>query len=156
MVSPLEFPGADIGRLAVCGTINDLVMMGAVPEYLSLALIIEEGLDYGILEKIVSSMQAQAKRSGVEFVTGDTKVVERGACDKLFINTCGIGRLVKNRSLSLKNIVAQDKIILTGRIAEHGLAVLAKRKELGAGFNIKSDCAALAGLIIPVLKKLKP
>lgn len=155
VVSPLEFPGADIGKLAVCGTINDLVMMGAVPEYLSLALIIEEGLDYGILEKIVSSMQAQAKRSGVEFVTGDTKVVERGACDKLFINTCGIGRLVKNRSLSLKNIVAQDKIILTGRIAEHGLAVLAKRKELAVGFNIKSDCAALAGLIIPVLKKTK-
>jgi hydrogenase expression/formation protein HypE len=130
-------------------------MMGAVPEYLSLALIIEEGLDYKILEKIVFSIQSQAKRSRVRFVTGDTKVVERGACDKLFINTCGIGRLIKNRNISLKNIAAHDKIIITGRIAEHGLAVLAKRKELGAGFNIKSDCAALADLIIPVLKRTK-
>lgn len=153
VVSPLMFPGADIGKLAVCGTINDLVMLGAVPEYLSLALIIEEGLEYRILEKIIDSVAQSAKRAGVCFVTGDLKVVEKGACDRIFINTSGIGRILEDRSLSLKNIQPKDKIILTGTIAEHGLAVLAKRKELNLGFNIKSDCAALHKLIIPVLEK---
>jgi len=153
VVSPLEFSGGDIGKLAVCGTVNDLVMQGAVPEYLSLALIIEEGLSYRVLEKIVGSIASCARACGVRVVTGDLKVVERGACDKIFINTSGIGRVLKNRRLSLKNIRAGDKIILTGSIGRHGLAVLAGRKELGAGFNIASDCAALNGLLIPVLKK---
>jgi len=153
VVSPIKFPGGDIGKLAVCGTVNDLVMMGAVPEYLSLALIVEEGLDFAILEEIVDSISLNAKKSGVSFVTGDTKVVEKGACDKIFINTSGIGRSIKNRKLSLKNIEPGDKIIVTGEIGRHGLAVLAKRKELSFGLNIKSDCAALNGLIIPVLKK---
>jgi len=153
VVSPLSFPGADIGKLAVCGTVNDLVMQGAAPEYLSLALIIEEGLDYKTLERIVDSISVNAKEAGVYFVTGDLKVVERGACDKIFINTSGIGRVVKNKKLSLKNIKAKDKIIITGNIAQHGLAVLAKRKELDLGFNIKSDCAALNRLLIPILRK---
>lgn len=153
VVSPIKFPGGDIGKLCVCGTVNDLVMEGAVPEYLSLALIIEEGLDYAALEDIINSIAFQAKKSGIRFVTGDTKVVENGAADKLFINTAGIGRLVKNKKLSLKNIRPSDKVILTGNIAQHGLAVLAKRKELGLEFGIKSDCASLAGLILPVLKK---
>ena len=153
VVSPLNFFGGDIGKLAVCGTVNDLVMLAAIPEYLSLALIIEEGLDYRILEKIVDSISINAKRCGVYFVTGDIKVVEKGACDKIFINTSGIGRIIKNRKLSIKNIEPGDKIIITGNIAQHGLAVLAKRKELGLGFNIKSDCAALNNLIIPILKK---
>jgi len=152
VVSPLNFAGGDIGKLAVCGTINDLVMLGALPEYLSLALIIEEGLDYKILEKIVDSISLHAKKTGVYFVTGDIKVVEKGACDKLFINTSGIGRVIKNKNLSVKNIRAGDKIIVTGRIGQHGMAVLVKRKELDLEFNIKSDCNALNDLIIPILK----
>ena len=153
VVSPLWFPGGDIGKLAVCGTVNDLVMLGAKPEYLSLAFIIEEGLDYKILEKITDSISFHAKKSGVYFVTGDIKVVEKGACDKIFINTSGIGRIIKNKKLSIKNIRPGDKVIVTGEIGQHGIAVLGKRKELDLGFNIKSDCASLNGLIIPLLKK---
>jgi hydrogenase expression/formation protein HypE len=153
VVSPLNFSGGDIGKLAVCGTINDLVMAGAQPEYLSLALIIEEGLDYKVLERAVDSISVTAEKAGVRIVTGDLKVVEKGACDKIFINTSGMGRIVKKYKLSIKNIKPQDKIIITGGIAQHGLAVLAKRKELGLGFNIKSDCSALNDLIIPMLKK---
>jgi len=154
VVSPLFFPGGDIGKLAVSGTVNDLVMSGAVPEYISLALIMEEGLDQRIVERVISSIALCAKKSGVSIVTGDTKVVEKGAADKLFINTSGVGRLVVPNPLSLKNIAAGDRIIITGNIAEHGLSVLAKRKELDLGFNIKSDCAPLNGLIIPLLKKV--
>jgi len=155
VVNPLIFPGGDIGKLAVYGTVNDLVMSGAEPEYLSLALIIEEGLDRKILEKVVDSIAESARRAGVYIVTGDLKVVEKGACDKIFINTSGIGRIVNNSKMSLKNIQPKDKIIITGKIAQHGLAVLAKRKELNLGFDIKSDCAALNGLIVPILKKLR-
>jgi hydrogenase expression/formation protein HypE len=153
VVNPLFFPGGDIGKLAVCGTVNDLVMVGAVPEYLSLALIIEEGLDYKILERIIDSISIHAKKSGAHFVTGDIKVVEKGACDKIFINTSGIGRIIKNNKLSVKNIAAGDRVIVTGKIGQHGLAVLAKRKELGLGFNIHSDCSPLNDLIIPILRK---
>lgn len=155
VVSPLFFPGGDIGKLAVSGTINDLVMLGARPEYISLALIIEEGLEIKILERIIDSLAASAKSAGVQVVTGDTKVVERGAADKIFINTSGLGRLIAAKPLSVKNIASGDKIIVTGNIAEHGLSVLAKRKELDMRLNIKSDCASLNGLIIPLLKKTK-
>ena len=153
VVSPLFFPGGDIGKLAVTGTVNDLVMLGAVPEYLSLALIIEEGLATKILEKVIDSIAICAKEARVRVVTGDTKVVERGAADKLFINTSGIGRLVAPNKLSVKNIYPGDKIIVTGNLAEHGLSVLAKRKELDLRLNLKSDCASLGGLILPLLKK---
>ena len=152
VVSPLKFPGADIGKLAVCGTVNDLVMQGAVPEYLSLAFIIEEGLDYKILADLTESISVNVKAAGVQIVTGDLKVVEKGACDKIFINTSGIGRILRGRELSLKNIKAGDEIIVSGYIAQHGLAVLARRNELDFKFNIKSDCAALNGLLIPLLK----
>jgi hydrogenase expression/formation protein HypE len=153
VVSPLEFKGGDIGKLAVCGTVNDLVMLAAIPEYLSLALIVEEGFDYDRLERIVNCISINAKKTGVYFVTGDIKVVEKGACDKIFINTSGIGRIIKNRHLSIKNIRAGDAVIITGNIAQHGLAVLTKRKGLDLGFDIKSDCAALNKLIIPVIEK---
>ena len=153
VVSPLVFPGGDIGKLAVCGTVNDLVMQGAVPEYLSLAFIIEEGLDYRALENIVASLSAAARKAGVQIVTGDLKVVEKGACDKIFINTSGIGRIVTRQRLNIKNIRPGDEIIITGEVAQHGLAVLAKRKELDFKFNIKSDCAALDSMLLPVLKK---
>ena len=153
VVSPLEFPGGDIGKLAVCGTVNDLVMCRAVPEYLSLAFIIEEGMEQKLLKKIVRSIAFEARRAGVRIVTGDLKVVEKGACDKIFINTSGIGRLLQNRAPSVKNILPGDKVIVTGEIGQHGLSVLAKRKELDLGFNIQSDCAALNALLLPVLKK---
>ncbi|MFA5411515.1 MAG: hydrogenase expression/formation protein HypE [Candidatus Omnitrophota bacterium] len=153
VVSPLFFPGGDIGKLSVYGTANDLVMLGAEPEYLSLALIIEEGLDYALLEKIIDSISSSAKRTGAQVVTGDLKVVEKGACDKIFINTSGIGRIIKGKKLSVNNIRPGDKVIITGNIACHGLAVLSKRKDLDLGFNILSDCAALSGLIIPILRK---
>ena len=153
VVSPLFFPGGDIGKLSICGTINDLVMLGAVPEYISLGMIIEEGLDLEILEKITDSISKTAKKEGVVIATGDLKVVENGAADKVFINTSGIGRIIKNRRLCAKNIASKDKIILTSVIGCHGLAVLAKRNELDMGFDIKSDCCALSGLLIPVLKE---
>lgn len=153
VVNPLTFAGGDIGKLSVCGTVNDLVMLGAEPEYLSLGLIIEEGLENHILEGIVSSIALNAKKAGVWVVTGDLKVVEHGACDKIFINTSGIGRIIKNKKFAIKNIQLQDKIIITGNIGQHGLAVLAKRKDLGLKFNIKSDCAALNRLLIPIIKK---
>ena len=152
VVNPLFFSGGDIGKLAVCGTVNDLVMVGAVPEYLSLALIIEEGLDYAILKRIVDSISINAKEAGVKIVTGDFKVVEKGACDKIFINTSGLGRVTTAKKISVNNIEPGDKVIITGNIAEHGLAVLARRRELDLGFNIKSDCASLNKLIIPILQ----
>ncbi|MBP7835942.1 MAG: hydrogenase expression/formation protein HypE [Candidatus Omnitrophica bacterium] len=155
VVSPLFFPGGDIGKLAIAGTVNDLAMLGAMPEYLSLALIMEEGLEQGVLERIIDSLSFHAKKAGIQIVTGDTKVVEKGAADKLFINTSGLGRLIVKEELSIANISCGDRIIITGNIAEHGLAVLAKRKELGLGLNIKSDCQALNGLILPLLKKYR-
>ena len=153
VVNPLYFPGGDIGKLSVCGTVNDLVMLGAIPEYLSLALIVEEGFEYRELEKIVDSIAQTAKAAGVYFVTGDIKVVEKGACDKIFINTSGVGRIITSGDLSVKHIKPNDRIIITGTIAQHGLAVLSKRNDLGLGFDIKSDCASLNELLIPIIKK---
>lgn len=149
VVSPLFFPGGNIGKLAVSGTINDLVVSGALPLYLSLALIIEEGLDYSLLERIVDSIASCARSSRVKIIAGDIKVVDRGACDKLFINTAGIGRII--RDFKIKDIKVGDKIIITGRIAEHGLSILNQRKGMDFGLNIKSDCASLDHLLIPLL-----
>jgi hydrogenase expression/formation protein HypE len=150
VVNPLFFPGGDIGKLAVSGTINDLVVSGAIPLYLSLALIVEEGLDYSLLERIVDSISSASKYSRVKVITGDIKVVQKGACDKLFINTAGIGRII--RDIKIKNIKAGDKIIITGRIAEHGLSILNQRKGINSDLKIKSDCASLDKLLIPLLK----
>jgi len=155
VVKPIFFPGGDIGKLAICGTVNDLLMLGARPEYVSLALIMEEGFPYQTLERIVSSIAVAAKNSGVQVATGDMKVVEKGACDAIFINTSGIGRIIYGRPLGLAGIKPRDKIIITGNIGQHGLSILAKRKDLGLAFNIKSDCQPLNSLIIPVLKKVK-
>lgn len=148
VVSPLFFPGGDIGKLAISGTINDLVVSGALPLYLSLALIIEEGLDYSLLERTVDSIASCARRSRVKIIAGDIKVVDKGACDKLFINTTGIGRII--RDFKIKDIKVGDKIIITGRIAEHGLSILSQRKGMYLDLNIKSDCASLDGLLIPL------
>lgn len=152
VVSPLEFPGADIGKLAVCGTVNDLVMMGANPEYLSLAFIIEEGLLFSVFDKTIDSIARAAKEAGVRVATGDLKVVEKGSADKLFINTSGIGRIIADRAPSLKNISSGDKVIVSGNIGQHGLAVMSRRKGLDFDFGIKSDCACLNGLLLPLWK----
>jgi len=153
VVQPLFFHGGDIGKLAVCGTVNDLVVQGAQPEYLSLALIIEEGLEYRILEKVADSLSRQAQKAGVRFIAGDVKVVEKGSCDKLFINTSGVGRIVSKVPLSFRQIREHDQIILTSDIGRHGLAVLAGRKTVGTDLGIKSDCASLDSLLLPILRR---
>lgn len=153
VVSPLFFKGADMGKLAVCGTANDLVMQGAWPRYMSLAIILEEGLDLCILERIVDSIAINAKKENILIVTGDIKVVEKGACDKIFINTSGIGEVLRKRNFSIEFIEPGDKVIVTGNIAEHGLSILSGRKGVDFGLNVKSDCAALSSLILPIIKK---
>lgn len=151
VVKPLFFPGGDIGKLAVNGTINDLAVVGAEPMFLSAGFIIEEGFEMTLLEKIVSSMREMNALTGVEIVTGDTKVVERGNVDGLYINTCGIGIVDDKINLSTSLIEVGDKIIISGTIGDHGLAVLSERESLGFTPSIKSDCAPLAGLIKKVL-----
>jgi len=153
VVDPLFFPGGDIGKLAVSGTINDLVVSGAAPLYLSLALIIEEGLDFSLLERVLNSISLASRNSKVKIVTGDIKVVEKKACDKLFINTSGIGRIIAN--LGINKIKPGDKIIITGRIAEHGLSILSQRQGINFGSDIKSDCASLDNMLVPLLRKSK-
>jgi len=151
VVNPVFFPGGDIGKLSVFGTVNDLAMMGAKPEYLSLALIIEEGLEAKVLDKIIDSISQAAKSCGVQVATGDLKVVEKGSADKIFINTSGIGRIIAKKRLSIKKIKPGDKVILTGDIGRHGLAVLAKRNDLDPGLEIVSDCAPLNNMLTPLL-----
>jgi hydrogenase expression/formation protein HypE len=149
VVQPLFFPGGDIGSLAVNGTINDLAVMGAEPLYLSCSLIIEEGLDRNILDKITTSMKKTSKKANVRIVTGDTKVVEKGGADKIFINTAGIGVLQEKNILSRKKIQIGDKVIINGEIGAHGLAIMSKRENFKT--NIKSDCASLWNLIESML-----
>jgi hydrogenase expression/formation protein HypE len=152
IVSPIFFPGGDIGKLAVCGTVNDLAMSGAKPLYLSLAFIIEEGFSQSELDQIVSSIQKTAKEAGVEIVTGDTKVVPRGGADKLFINTAGVGVIAEGVDISGSNARAGDRVILSGTIGDHGIAVISQREELSFATSLKSDCAPLGGLVADMLK----
>ncbi|MDX1285932.1 MAG: hydrogenase expression/formation protein HypE [Draconibacterium sp.] len=154
VVDPLFFPGGDIGKLAVCGTVNDLAVSGAIPRYLSVGFIIEEGLDFGILERIVKSMSETAKLANIKIVTGDTKVVNRGKCDKLFINSTGIGDLESKfkKTGYGENILPGDKIIINGFIADHGIAVMSARNELKVQADVLSDCAPLNKLIQDVLE----
>jgi hydrogenase expression/formation protein HypE len=154
VVDPIFFPGGDIGKLAVCGTVNDLAVSGATPLYLSAGFIIEEGFPFDDLESIVRSMAAEAKKAGVIIVTGDTKVVNRGKCDKIFINTAGIG-MIKEQNIHIgegKMISPGDKIIINGLIGDHGMAVLSARQELNIRSDIRSDCASLNGLINNILE----
>ncbi len=152
VVSPIFFPGGDIGRLAVCGTVNDLAMSGARPLYLSLAFIIEEGLPYADLKKVVASVKAAVGEAGVQIVTGDTKVVNRGSADKLFINTSGIGIIHDGVKISGSNARPGDIVILSGTIGDHGVAVLSKREGLSFSTKLKSDCAPLGGLVADMLE----
>jgi len=153
VVSPIVFKGGDIGKLAVCGTVNDLAVCGAKPLYISCSLIIEEGMDESALAKIIDSMQREADFAGVKIVTGDTKVVEKGSADKVFINTSGIGMIKYKKELSTGGIKAGDKIVINGPIADHGISVLLAREELGFKSEVKSDCASLNRLILSVLEK---
>ncbi len=151
VVKPLFFPGGDIGKLAVSGAINDLAVVGAKPLYLSAGFIIEEGFELSHLERVVNSMKETAALAGVEIVTGDTKVVEKGSADRLYINTCGIGVVNDGINLSTSLIEAGDKIIISGTIGDHGLAVLSERESLGFTSPIVSDCAPLSGMIMKIL-----
>lgn len=152
VVSPIFFPGSDIGKLAVCGTVNDLAMSGARPLYLSLSLIIEEGLTRGELKKVIGSIKAAAEQAEVKIVTGDTKVVNRGSADKLFINTSGIGIVPQGINISGANAQVGDKIILSGSIGDHGIAVMSQREGLKFSVPVQSDCAPLNKLVLQMLK----
>lgn len=149
VVSPLFFPGGDIGKLSVCGTVNDLSMCGAEPKYLSCSFIIEEGFPLSELERIVESMAAQCEKAGVQIVTGDTKVVEKGRGDGIYINTAGIG-VLRHPGLSPGNIRPGDKVIVSGFVGDHGTAVMLARNQMMQG-DIASDCAALNGLTEVIL-----
>jgi hydrogenase expression/formation protein HypE len=152
VVRPIFFPGGDIGRLAVSGTVNDLSMVGAKPMYLSLAFIIEEGLAFEDLERIVKSIKDTAEEAGVKIVTGDTKVVERGAADKLFINTAGVGEVPTGVNISGHNARPGDTVILSGTIGDHGIAVLSRREGLSFGTSLVSDCAPLNRLVADMIE----
>jgi hydrogenase expression/formation protein HypE len=151
VVDPLFFPGGDIGELAVNGTINDLAVSGAKPLYLSCSVILEEGLSIETLRRVVNSMQIAANKAGVQIVTGDTKVVHRGAADKLFINTTGIGVIRAGVSISAHNIQPGDVIIINGELGNHGTAILIARGELALETNIESDCQPLHDLVQNIL-----
>lgn len=154
VVDPIFFPGGDIGKLAVCGTVNDLSVSGANPLYLSVSLIIEEGFPMKDLERIVLSMAKEARKAKVSIVTGDTKVVNRGKCDKIFINTSGIGILnKKDRSIGKgTKIQTGDKIIINGTIGDHGMAVMNARESFNFKTSIHSDCASLNSFIRTILE----
>ncbi len=150
VVQPLFFPGGNIGKLAVSGTVNDLTVGGALPKYLTAGFIIEEGFPLEELEKIVSTMAETAKEAGVEIVAGDTKVVEKGKCDGVYINTAGVGQVV--RELSPKLIKPGDKVIVTGTIGDHGIAISLAREEFELETTLESDCAPLNSLLVPLFE----
>jgi len=152
VVDPLFFPGGNIGELAINGTINDLAVSGAKPLYLTCSMILEEGLPIATLRKVVHSMQIAAQKAGVQVVTGDTKVVHRGAADKLFINTAGIGVIPTGINISARNIQPGDVVIVNGELGNHGAAILIARGELALETNIESDCQSLNGLVENILK----
>lgn len=143
VIHPLEFPGGDIGRLAVCGTVNDLAVGGGQPLWLSAAFIIEEGVEIDLLRKFADSMCASADEAGVKIVTGDTKVVERGSADKVFITTSGVGVIPPNRHLSASMVQAGDVAIVNGYLGDHGATILASRGDLALNATIPSDCQPL-------------
>lgn len=151
VVWPLFFPGGDIGRLAVCGTVNDLAMMGARPLYLTAGFILEEGLDVSLLGRVVTSMQEAAAEAGVHIVAGDTKVVQRGKADGLYINTAGVGLLDGEREITGQGARPGDAVILSGPMGDHGIAVLQARGELGFETDLQSDVAPLNGLVAAML-----
>lgn len=152
VVQPLFFPGGDIGKLAVCGTVNDLAVVGATPCYLSAGFILEEGLPLETLEQVVNSMAETARAAGVEIVAGDTKVVERGAADGLFINTAGVGVVPADMHLTPASLRPGDQILINGPVGDHGMAVMMQREGLRFSSSLMSDCTPLNGLIAALLE----
>lgn len=151
VVDPIVFPGGDIGKLAVCGTVNDLAVGGAKPLWLSAAFIIEEGFSVASLRQVAASMRAAADAAGVAIVTGDTKVVGRGSADKLFITTSGIGVIPPGLDLSARAIRPGDRVLVNGRLGEHGAAILAARGEVELETDVESDCQPLNSLVAALL-----
>ena len=151
VVRPIFFRGGDIGKLAVCGTVNDLAVTGAVPKFLSVGAILEEGFDIDALKKIVGSMAQAAREAGVQIVTGDTKVVGRGQADGIFLNTAGIGELIDGVDISARNVRAGMKVLLSGTIGDHATTILAGRHGLELPESIRSDCAPLNKLVREML-----
>lgn len=160
VIDPLFFPGGDIGKLSVCGTANDVAVSGAIPRYLSCGFILEEGLPMETLKAVVISMAATARRADIAIVTGDTKVVQRGAADKLFINTAGIGAIPANIRWGASTLEAGDVLLVSGTLGDHGATILNLREQLGLDGELISDCAVLTPLIqqlrdIPGVKALR-
>ena len=153
VVTPLRFPGSSIGHLAVNGTVNDISVSGAIPLYLTCGLILEEGLLFKELIEVIADMAEAAEQANVRIVTGDTKVVDRGSCDKLFINTAGVGVVNNTLNIRIPNIAVGDKVIINGDIGDHGVAILAARGELDLQTTITSDCQPLNGLIQTLLSE---
>ncbi|MCF7801764.1 MAG: hydrogenase expression/formation protein HypE [Candidatus Marinimicrobia bacterium] len=151
VVDPIFFPGGDIGDLAINGTVNDVAMSGAQPLYLTAAFVLEEGLPLADLHRVLLSMEAAAKKAGVIIITGDTKVVNRGQCDKMFINTTGIGVVPDRINISASNLKPGDKIIVSGTIADHGMAILTTRKGLSFRSQVASDTAPLNEMVSSIL-----
>ncbi len=152
VVSPLFFPGGDIGRLAVCGTVNDVAMMGATPLYLTAGFILEEGLALDVLTRVIESMQAAAQEAGVQIVAGDTKVVQKGKADGLYINTTGVGVVTPGTDIGGAKAKPGDVVILSGPIGDHGIAVLSARGELRFDAEVVSDVAPLNHLVAAMLE----
>ncbi|MBL3586851.1 hydrogenase expression/formation protein HypE [Rhodovulum sulfidophilum] len=151
VVTPLEFPGGDIGKLAICGTVNDLAVGGARPLWLSAAFIIEEGTEVALLRRIAATMAAEAEAAGVRIVTGDTKVVGRGAADGVFVTTTGVGVIPPGRDLAATHIRPGDVAIVNGVLGDHGATILAARGDLALSTDIRSDCQALGHLMEAVI-----
>lgn len=147
VVSPLFFPGGDIGRLAICGTVNDLAMVGATAGTLTCGFVLEEGLSFDILQRVVASMKEAAQEAGVFIAAGDTKVVQKGGADRLFINTSGMGKIPDGINISGANAKVDDVVIISGTIGDHGIAVLSAREGLGFETSLESDVAPLNHLI---------
>ena len=152
MVAPLFFPGGDIGKLAICGTVNDVAMMGATPQFLTAGFILEEGLELATLERVVESMKAAADEAGVVVVAGDTKVVQKGLADGMYITTAGVGTVMPGKEISGSGARPGDVIIVSGYLGDHGIAVLGARGELGFESDIQSDVAPLNHVIASCLK----
>lgn len=151
VVTPAFFPGGNIGKLAVCGTVNDLAMNGAIPQYLSCGLILEEGLPFETLETVLSTMSEMAKKAGISIVTGDTKVVEKGAVDGIYINTAGVGYIPDYAHISMNRIQAGQKVILSGSLGDHAIAVMGTRYGIDLPASVKTDCAPLGEMVHKVL-----
>jgi hydrogenase expression/formation protein HypE len=151
VVRPIFFPGGDIGKLSVCGTVNDLAMRGAMPLYLSAGFILEEGLSLADLERVVDSMHATAQTAGVRIVAGDTKVVERGSADRVFINTAGIGLVPPGIHISAASARPGDLVLINGSMGDHGMTIMTQREGLSFTSPLHSDCAPLNGLVSALL-----